>query len=49
MPANVATIITLKERAEDINGAEAVFDSTIKWWSNAMTEDNNNKLTVIMK
>ncbi|KAL9233320.1 hypothetical protein vseg_008338 [Gypsophila vaccaria] len=47
MPATVATIVALKERAGDIDGAEAVFDNAIKWWSNAMTEDN--KLTLIMK
>lgn len=47
LPATVATIVSLKERAGDIDGAEAVFDSAIQWWSNAMTEDN--KLTVIMQ
>ena len=47
MPATVATVVALKERAGDINGAEAVFDSAIKWWSDAMTEDN--KLSVIMQ
>ncbi|KAK6803038.1 hypothetical protein RDI58_000822 [Solanum bulbocastanum] len=39
-PATVATIVSLKERAGDTDGADAVFDSAIKWWSNAMTEDN---------
>lgn len=47
LPATVATIVSLKERAGDIDGAEAVFDSAIRWWSDAMTEDN--KLTVIMQ
>lgn len=47
LPATVATIVSLKERAGDIDGAEAVFDSAIQWWSNAMAEDN--KLTVIMQ
>uniref|UniRef100_A0A2P2IW15 Signal recognition particle subunit SRP72 n=2 Tax=Rhizophora mucronata TaxID=61149 RepID=A0A2P2IW15_RHIMU len=47
MPATVATIVALKERAGDIDGASAVLDSAIKWWSNAMTEDN--KLNVIMQ
>lgn len=47
MPATVATVVALKERAGDIDGAEAVFDSAIKWWSDAMTEDN--KLSVIMQ
>lgn len=47
MPATVATLVALKERAGDIDGASAVLDSAIKWWSNAMTEDN--KLNVIMQ
>ncbi|KAK6776265.1 hypothetical protein RDI58_027266 [Solanum bulbocastanum] len=47
MPATVATIVSLKERAGDTDGADAVFDSAIKWWSNAMTEDN--KLNTIMQ
>lgn len=47
LPATVATIVALKERAGDIDGAEAVFDSAIQWWSNAMTDDN--KLTDIMQ
>ncbi|KAL2507873.1 SRP72 RNA-binding domain [Forsythia ovata] len=46
-PATVATIVSLKERAGDIDGADAVFDAAIQWWSNAMTEDN--KLDVIME
>ncbi|KAK3223559.1 hypothetical protein Dsin_010584 [Dipteronia sinensis] len=47
MPATVATLVALKERAGDIKGASAVLDSAIKWWLNAMTEDN--KLSVIMQ
>ncbi|KAJ4710920.1 Signal recognition particle subunit SRP72 [Melia azedarach] len=47
MPATVATLVALKERAGDIDGAAAVLDSAIKWWLNAMTEDN--KLGVIMQ
>ncbi|GLT38382.1 hypothetical protein SLA2020_126380 [Shorea laevis] len=47
MPATVATLVTLKERAGDINGAGSVLESAIKWWSNAMTEDN--KLGIIMQ
>ncbi|KAK9276649.1 hypothetical protein L1049_006185 [Liquidambar formosana] len=47
MPAIVATLVSLKERAGDIDGANAVLDSAIQWWSNAMTEDN--KLNVIMQ
>ncbi|XP_028772228.1 signal recognition particle subunit SRP72-like [Neltuma alba] len=46
-PATVATLVSLKERAGDIDGAAAVLDSAIKWWSNAMTEDN--KLDIIMQ
>ncbi|KAL5710744.1 hypothetical protein ACHQM5_021270 [Ranunculus cassubicifolius] len=48
MPATVATIVTLKERVGDIEGASAVFDSAISYWSNAMSEDNHKKLGVIM-
>ncbi|KAG6389496.1 hypothetical protein SASPL_150964 [Salvia splendens] len=47
MPATIATIVALKERAGDIDGADAVFDSAIQWWSNDMTEDN--KLAVITR
>ncbi|KAK6930881.1 Signal recognition particle, SRP72 subunit, RNA-binding [Dillenia turbinata] len=47
MPAMVATIVALKERAGDIDGADAVLDSAIQWWTNAMTEDN--KLGIIMQ
>lgn len=46
-PATIATIVSLKERAADINGADVVFDSAIEWWSKAMVE--NNKLDVIMQ
>ncbi|KAL7113420.1 hypothetical protein ACP275_04G059400 [Erythranthe tilingii] len=46
-PATVATLVSLKERAGDIEGADSIFDSAIKWWSNAMTEDN--KLDIIMQ
>ncbi|XP_014506927.1 signal recognition particle subunit SRP72 [Vigna radiata var. radiata] len=47
MPATVATLVSLKERAGDIDGAAAVLDAATKWWSNAMTEDN--KLKIIMQ
>lgn len=47
MPATVATLVSLKERANDVEGAAAVLDSATKWWSNAMTEDN--KLNIIMQ
>uniref|UniRef100_M4CIP5 Signal recognition particle subunit SRP72 n=1 Tax=Brassica campestris TaxID=3711 RepID=M4CIP5_BRACM len=45
-PATVATIVALKERAGDNDGAAAVLDSAINWWSNSMTE--NNKLSILM-
>ncbi|XP_076896776.1 uncharacterized protein LOC143549878 [Bidens hawaiensis] len=48
MPATVATLVALKERSGDIDGANALFDSAITYWSNAMTEDSNN-LSVIMQ
>ncbi|KAG7589265.1 Tetratricopeptide-like helical domain superfamily [Arabidopsis suecica] len=46
LPATVATIVALKERAGDNDGAAAVLDSAIRWWSNSMTE--SNKLRVLM-
>lgn len=47
MPATVATLVSLKERANDVEGAAVVLDSATKWWSNAMTEDN--KLNIIIQ
>ncbi|XBI20817.1 uncharacterized protein [Aegilops tauschii subsp. strangulata] len=47
MPATVATLVALKERLNDSNGAASVLDSAIKWWKNAMTEDN--KLDMFMR
>ncbi|KAL4576897.1 hypothetical protein LXL04_012997 [Taraxacum kok-saghyz] len=47
MPATVATLVSLKERSGDIDGASAVLDSAITYWSNAMTEES--QLTVIMQ
>ncbi|CAN1152927.1 Signal recognition particle subunit SRP72 [Linum perenne] len=47
MPATVATLVALKERAGDIDGASAVLDSAVKWWKNSMSE--NSKLSVIMQ
>ncbi|KAL1216413.1 hypothetical protein V5N11_026344 [Cardamine amara subsp. amara] len=46
LPGTVATIVALKERAGDNDGAAAVLDSAINWWSNSMTEDN--KLSILM-
>ncbi|KAK4753615.1 hypothetical protein SAY87_001719 [Trapa incisa] len=47
MPGTVATIVALREKAGDIDGACAVLDSAINWWSNAMTEDN--KIGILMQ
>lgn len=47
MPATVATLVALKERAGDIDGASSVLDSAINHWSNAMTEES--QLSVIMQ
>ncbi|KAJ9540422.1 hypothetical protein OSB04_026928 [Centaurea solstitialis] len=47
MPATVATLVSLKERAGDVDGASVVLDSAVKYWSNAMTEES--KLSVIMQ
>lgn len=46
MPATVATMVSLKERLNDFNGAVGVLDSAVQWWKDAMTEDN--KLSVIL-
>lgn len=47
MPATIATLVSLKERAGDVDGAIAVLDSAVKWWSNAMSEDN--KLDIVLQ
>lgn len=47
MPALVATLISLKERTGDVDGAAAVFDAAIRWWSNAMTEDNKRDVMML--
>ncbi|KAI3787105.1 hypothetical protein L1987_41319 [Smallanthus sonchifolius] len=47
MPATVATLVSLKERSGDIDGARTLFDSAISYWSNAMNEKNN--LSAIMQ
>ncbi|XP_047318956.1 signal recognition particle subunit SRP72 [Impatiens glandulifera] len=46
-PATVATLVSLKERAGDIDSAVSILDSSVQWWSNAMSEDN--KLSIIME
>lgn len=38
MPATVATVVALRERAGDVAGAAAALDSAVEWWRNAMTE-----------
>ena len=35
-PGTVATLVSLKEKAGDIDGAEAVFNAAIEWWSSNM-------------
>ncbi|CAD5316566.1 unnamed protein product [Arabidopsis thaliana] len=40
LPATVATIVALRERAGDNDGATAVLDSAIRWWSDSMTDSN---------
>lgn len=47
MPSTVATIVSLRSRLGDVSGANAVLDSAIQWWRNAMTEDN--KLNVLVQ
>ncbi|RZR85500.1 hypothetical protein BHM03_00012495 [Ensete ventricosum] len=47
MPATVATLVSLQERMGDFGGANAVLNSAIEWWKNAMTEEN--KLDLIMQ
>ncbi|KAL0682726.1 hypothetical protein Bca4012_049574 [Brassica carinata] len=47
-PATVATIVALKERAGDNDGAAAVLDSAIKWWSNLKSENNSKQLSILM-
>uniref|UniRef100_A0A0C9QVQ8 Signal recognition particle subunit SRP72 n=1 Tax=Wollemia nobilis TaxID=56998 RepID=A0A0C9QVQ8_9CONI len=44
----VATMVSLKEKAGDIDGAEAIFDASIEWWSNNMGEDQHT-LELIMQ
>ncbi|WZZ32654.1 hypothetical protein YC2023_016055 [Brassica napus] len=43
---NCATIVALKERTGDNDGAAAVLASAINWWSNSTTE--NNKLSILI-
>ncbi|CAN1295294.1 Signal recognition particle subunit SRP72 [Linum perenne] len=49
MPATVATLVALKERAGDIDGASEVLDSAVKWWTNSIADETNNKLSIIMQ
>ncbi|VFQ60078.1 unnamed protein product [Cuscuta campestris] len=48
-PATVATLVSLKEKAGDINGANSVFNAAIEWWSNSMSEEVDNNLNIIMQ
>lgn len=49
MPATVATLVLLKERAGDIDGAVSVFDSAIKWWGNAMSSEDNKRHVIVQE
>ncbi|KAG5520705.1 hypothetical protein RHGRI_033329 [Rhododendron griersonianum] len=49
MPATVATLVSLKERAGDIDGAVSVFDSAIKWWANAMSSEDNKRHVIVQQ
>ncbi|GLJ44232.1 hypothetical protein SUGI_0923960 [Cryptomeria japonica] len=46
-PGTVATMVSLKEKAGDVDGAEAILDSAIDWWNNNMGEDKQT-LDLIM-
>ncbi|KAH6558976.1 hypothetical protein KP509_1Z034700 [Ceratopteris richardii] len=48
-PGVVATLVALKEKGGDINGAEATFDSAVQWWENHMGEDNSTLETIILE
>ncbi|MQL88775.1 hypothetical protein Taro_021347 [Colocasia esculenta] len=48
MPASVATLISLRERCNDVDGATEVLDSAVEWWKNSMAVDNKDTLDVIM-
>ncbi|CAA6664168.1 unnamed protein product [Spirodela intermedia] len=47
MPATVATIVALRERAGDLVGAAAALDSAVEWWRNAMTEEGGGAATAL--
>ncbi|KAI5057233.1 hypothetical protein GOP47_0027248 [Adiantum capillus-veneris] len=40
-PAVVATLVALKEKGGDVNGAEATLDTAVQWWEDHMGEDNS--------
>ena len=48
-PAMVATLVALKERGGDLNGAEASLDAAVQWWENHMGEKTETKLELFAK
>lgn len=48
-PGTVATLVSLKEKAGDIDGAEAVFDAAIEWWSSNMGEDQHTLESIMLE
>lgn len=48
-PGTVATLVSLKEKAGDIDGAEAVFDAAIEWWSSNMGEDQHTLESIMQE
>ncbi|XP_031476692.1 uncharacterized protein LOC116248184 [Nymphaea colorata] len=47
LPATVATLVCLRERAGDVESAAATLDSALQWWSNSM--DGESRRDVIMQ
>ncbi|MCO5562108.1 hypothetical protein L7F22_015734 [Adiantum nelumboides] len=39
-PGVIATLVALKEKGGDVNGAEATLDAAVQWWEDHMGEDN---------
>ncbi|KAH9299775.1 hypothetical protein KI387_031457, partial [Taxus chinensis] len=46
-PGTVATMVSLKEKAGDVDGAEAILDAAIDWWNNNMGEDQHTLETIM--
>lgn len=38
-PGMVATLVALRERAGDVDGAETTLDAAVNWWDNHLAED----------